>query len=247
MFEFPRGVRAGNVLHEIFERLDFSNAESEQTRELIREELREHGFDLGWEETVNRMIQDVLSTPLGTPENPIYLNQLSGGNRLREIEFAFPLERLTARHLKQILKSHSMGKFAVDLVEKIEQLEFSTIRGWLRGFIDLVFQWNGRFYLLDWKSNYLGERIEAYRTSALTEVIQENFYFLQYYLYTVALHRYLRLRIPEYQYQSHFGGVFYVFLRGIDPGRGGKSGIFQDIPGEILIKALDDHFPENAP
>ncbi|HVN78097.1 MAG TPA: exodeoxyribonuclease V subunit beta [Terriglobia bacterium] len=246
MFEFPRGVRAGNVLHEIFERLDFSKGESEETRELIRERLREHGFDLGWEETVNRMIQNALSIPLGTPEDPIYLNQLAGGNRLQEIEFTFPIERLTPWHLKRILKNHATGEFAVDLVEKIEQLEFSTIRGWLKGFIDLVFQRDGRFYLVDWKSNYLGDRIEAYRTAALKELIRENFYFLQYYLYTVALHRYLRLRIPNYDYDSHFGCVFYVFLRGIDPGSGSEYGVFQDRPDERLIQALDDCFQEGA-
>jgi exodeoxyribonuclease V beta subunit len=116
------------------------------------------------------------------------------------------------------------------------------MRGWLKGFIDLVFQHSGRFYLLDWKSNYLGGQIEAYRSEALREAVAENYYFLQYYLYTLALHRYLSFRLRDYRYNSHFGGVFYLFLRGVAPGRGTEFGIFKDRPSETLIRAMERCF-----
>ncbi len=242
IFEFPRGIRAGNVLHEILECLDFTKSDSQETRNLIRDRLGEHGFDVGWEDTIHRVVQDVVAVPLGTLDGPIYLAQLAGRNRLHEIEFTFPIESLTSHRLKQIIKVHAAAEWPGDFLQKLEELEFSAIRGWLKGFIDLVFQHGPRFYLIDWKSNYLGNQIEAYRNSALQEVIQENFYFLQYDLYTLALHRYLRLRIPNYQYDSHFGGVFYIFLRGIHPGGSTDYGVFHDRPSESLIRALDLYF-----
>jgi len=86
----------------------------------------------------------------------------------------------------------------------------------LKGFIDLVFRHNGRYYLLDYKSNWLGENGEAYTPEAMARAMQSHRYDLQYQLYTLALHRYLRHRIADYDYQRHFGGVIYLFLRGVD-------------------------------
>jgi exodeoxyribonuclease V beta subunit len=242
IFEFPRGLRAGNVLHEIFESLNLSNSASVEASELIRNKLREHGFDPEWEGCVRQMIQNVLSTPLETPDGSLFLSQLSAGDRLHELEFTFPLDRLTSHRLRRNMAALCGSEPPGDFVARLEQLEFSPMRGWLKGFIDLVFQHNGRFYLLDWKSNYLGGRIEAYRSEALREAVAENYYFLQYYLYTLALHRYLGFRLRDYHYSSHFGGVFYIFLRGVDPERGTEFGIFKDRPSETLIRAMEPCF-----
>jgi exodeoxyribonuclease V beta subunit len=242
ILEFPRGLRAGNVLHEIFERLDFSNSASVETGELIRNKLREHGFDPEWEGSIRSMILNVLSTPLETAEGSVFLSELSARDRLHELEFTFPLDRLTSHRLRRSITAFAESEPPGDFVERLEQLEFSPMRGWLKGFIDLVFQHSGRFYLLDWKSNYLGGQIEAYRSEALREAVAENYYFLQYYLYTLALHRYLSFRLRDYRYNSHFGGVFYLFLRGVAPGRGTEFGIFKDRPSETLIRAMERCF-----
>ena len=108
----------------------------------------------------------------------------------------------------------------------------------MKGFMDLVFRFDGRFYLVDWKSNLVGDRPEDYRVEALARVMAERFYVLQYHLYTVALDQYLRLRLPAYDYDEHFGGVFYIFLRGVDPDLGPEYGIFRDRPAGELVEAL---------
>ncbi|MBS2694220.1 hypothetical protein KFY51_30350, partial [Salmonella enterica subsp. enterica serovar 1,4,[5],12:i:-] len=89
-------------------------------------------------------------------------------------------------------------------------------QGMLKGFIDLVFCWQGKYYLLDYKSNWLGEDSSAYTRPAMEQAMAEHRYDLQYQLYTLALHRYLRHRLPDYDYRRHFGGVIYLFLRGVD-------------------------------
>lgn len=81
----------------------------------------------------------------------------------------------------------------------------------LKGFIDLVFRHNGRYYLLDYKSNWLGEDREAYTRQAMEQAMRAHRYDLQYQLYSLALHRYLRHRIADYDYERHFGGVIYLF------------------------------------
>lgn len=81
----------------------------------------------------------------------------------------------------------------------------------LKGFIDLVFRHDGRYYLLDYKSNWLGEDREAYTQQAMIQAMRLHRYDLQYQLYSLALHRYLRHRIADYHYERHFGGVIYLF------------------------------------
>ncbi len=99
------------------------------------------------------------------------------------------------------------------------------------------FEFQGRFYVVDWKSNLLGSRVEDYGAAALASEIRRRRYYFQYQLYTVALDRYLRLRLPGYRYEQHFGGVYYLFLRGIDPARP-QFGIHRDRLQEPLVREL---------
>ena len=92
---------------------------------------------------------------------------------------------------------------------------------------------------MDYKSNWLGAEPAAYRRSRLDEAMARESYVLQYLIYIVALHRYLRLRLPDYDYERHFGGVFYLFLRGMDPALGSDCGVFRDRPSLALVEALD--------
>ena len=91
---------------------------------------------------------------------------------------------------------------------------------------------------MDWKSNFLGASIEDYRVEALAEVMREELYLLQYHLYVVALHRYLKTRLSDYDYKTHFGGVFYIFLRGVNPETGSHTGIYRDRPANNAIEFL---------
>ncbi|NNL76004.1 MAG: hypothetical protein HKO68_06690, partial [Desulfobacterales bacterium] len=95
-----------------------------------------------------------------------------------------------------------------------------------------------RFYLVDWKSNQLGSRPEQYDQTSLAKTMRENYYVLQYHIYTLALHQHLRLQKPGYRYAQDFGGVFYIFIRGVNDAGGSKYGIFFDLPNLDLINAL---------
>ena len=106
------------------------------------------------------------------------------------------------------------------------------------GFIDMVFEREGKYYLVDWKSNHLGNTIENYGQEAMKEAMGNNLYALQYLLYTVALNRYLSLRVKDYSYATHFGGVIYVFLRGASTEYGETTGFYRDRPSEELILEL---------
>jgi exodeoxyribonuclease V beta subunit len=109
----------------------------------------------------------------------------------------------------------------------------------MRGFIDIVFEHRGRYYLADYKSNWLGPTIDSYGGDALAKSMGREAYFLQYLVYCVALHRYLELRIQGYRYETHFGGVRYLFVRGMRPQSGAVRGVYADRPPVALIEALD--------
>jgi exodeoxyribonuclease V beta subunit len=119
------------------------------------------------------------------------------------------------------------------------RLRANQLNGLLKGFIDLVFEHHGRYYVLDWKSNWLGPDDSAYTAQAMTRAVLEHRYDLQYLLYLLALHRLLRTRLPDYDYERHLGGAIYVFLRG---SQAPSQGLFTDRPSRALIEALDQLF-----
>jgi exodeoxyribonuclease V beta subunit len=106
--------------------------------------------------------------------------------------------------------------------------------------MDMVFRCEDRYYLVDWKSNVLGASVEDYGPEGLARAMEENFYSLQYMIYTLALNRYLKLRAREYDYEKHFGGVLYVFLRGVNPAKGTQFGIYRDKPPRDVIERLSE-------
>ena len=121
-----------------------------------------------------------------------------------------------------------------------EPLQFDDIQGMVRGTMDLVFSHQDKYYLLDYKSNFLGETLKDYDQTALKKAMLEHHYDWQYLLYVVALHRYLKTRLPHYDYNRDFGGVVYAFLRGMNGSP--QSGIFFDKPDWQLIQQLEELF-----
>ena len=116
------------------------------------------------------------------------------------------------------------------------------MRGLMRGFVDLVFRHQGRFYIVDYKSNLLGRDLSAYGREKMREAIREHRYDLQYLIYTLALHRLLIQRVPDYDYERHFGGAYYLFLRGMRPAHGARYGVWYDRPERRLVQRLDRLF-----
>ena len=175
------------------------------------------------------------------PEHGFALSAVAPENRLSELEFYHPLKPLSPRTLKEVFAPFGHAGSLQGFPERLGRLTFAPLQGHMKGFIDLVAVHDGRFYLVDWKSNRLGADPadpDAYAPERLAAVMQDEFYVLQYCIYTLALHLYLRLRLPAYDYRRDFGGVAYVFLRGLDRKRNPRSGIFRDRPDPKLVHAL---------
>ncbi|RYY65113.1 MAG: exodeoxyribonuclease V subunit beta, partial [Comamonadaceae bacterium] len=118
-------------------------------------------------------------------------------------------------------------------------LEPRQLHGMLKGFIDLVFAHDGRYYVADYKSNRLGPADADYTVDAMRAEVLRHRYELQYTLYLFALHRLLRARLPDYDYETHMGGAVYVFLRGH---AAPSQGLHLERPPRALIEALDRLF-----
>lgn len=240
IFSFPRGARAGSCLHAVFEDLEFAGAGPAEVRRVAAEKLALHGFGFEWRETVARMVEDVLAAPVLGPADPFRLGKLGGGDRLTELEFHLPIGRVSREGLARVFQEHGGPDLPRDFTGRLGELGFRPARGLLKGFIDLVFRSGGKVYLLDWKSNHLGDAASDYGPEALQTAMAEHYYHLQYHLYAVALHRYLRLRVPGYRYEEHCGGAVYVFLRGV--GAGGSRGVYRALPARGVVEALDRYF-----
>ena len=123
--------------------------------------------------------------------------------------------------------------------QRLRSLTFSPLRGFMTGSIDLAFEHHGKWYVVDYKSNTLGQRVGDYGKDGMDAAMSQHHYVLQYHIYAVAMHRYLQLRLGEaYSFASHFGGVRYLFLRGMSPDYAAGTGVFQDSPPEALIEGL---------
>ena len=229
-FSFPRGPRIGIGLHTLLEHLDFG-ASAEQQALAVERCVSRLGFvtdKAELETALSHWLTHMLETPLG--HNTLFrLVDIPRQACLNELEFHFPVH--TGQALVDTLKA--AGYLAPDATLALHQ-----ISGMLTGLIDLVVRVDGRYYLIDYKSNHLGDSAADYAPAALAHAIRQHQYDLQYLLYTVALHRYLGQRLPDYEYATHFGGVCYLFLRGMDKNIA-NSGVFLDQPDAKLINQLD--------
>ena len=228
IFSFPRGAGAGNCIHWIFENSDFTRHDAGKNRAVIEQGLVRFGFPVSWTGVIDEMMSRVLNAPLGEKGDAPYLRDAGKGDRINEMDFMVPLDALTPEAVCEAAVVDADSHDAGSLRDVFSSLSFSEVRGYLRGFIDLVFRHDGRYYIVDWKSNHLGNSPDAYSPERMAVEMKHHNYYLQYYLYTAALHRYLTLRLPGYRYEAHFGGVRYVFIRGVGPG--GGTGIFRDLP-----------------
>lgn len=229
--QFPRGASPGTFLHSLFEDLDFTQPVDPRW---VEEKLALGGYDAHWTPVLTAWLDAILQAPLN--ETGVSLSQLSAREKQVEMEFYLPISQpLMASRLDALIRKYD------PLSAGCSALDFMQVRGMLKGFIDLVFRHQGRYYLLDYKSNWLGEDSAAYTQQAMASAMQAHRYDLQYQLYTLALHRYLRHRFADYDYERHFGGVIYLFLRGVD-GEDPQQGIYATRPDGELIALMDEMF-----
>lgn len=234
IFDFPRGAKAGTCLHEIFEQLDFCSLNCDDILRTATAVLKSNGFQECWLPAVSGMVADVAAASIIRDDPGFSLSCLRAGSWQCEMEFFLPLGQLAPDTIRALFNGLLDEDSFRDFHGILDNLSFRRSRGMLQGFIDLVFEHAGRYYILDWKSNYLGHRPSDYGQEQMRESMAQSAYILQYHLYTLALDRLLKLRLPDYDFETSFGGVVYVYLRGVT-GSGAQSGIYHERPSAEFV------------
>lgn len=238
IFTFPRGAQAGTFLHGLFEQISFSTVSESGHSSLIREQLLLGGYDEKWQPVAEKLVNDVLDCPLN--DEALCLRAINDNKRRVEMAFFLPMATLKAPAINQIIRAGD------PLSSDAGLLDFQQVQGMLKGFIDLVLEHKGRYYVLDYKSNHLGYTAASYTQDAMRHAMIEHRYDFQYQLYTLALHRFLSHRLPDYDYETQMGGVFYLFLRGMASGDNRRQGVFHCRPDYSLITQLDTLFTQGT-
>ena len=223
---------AGNFMHDLFEHLNFSD--STNWGEFIDKKLGDHQFDSKqWTPAIHEMVKQVMGTEL---EQGFCLNFLKETDYLVEMEFYFPICSGFLPNLARHIPGHSKLKKYLDRISTDECRRIEG-DGYLKGLIDLIFRKDDKYCLLDWKSNKLNGTSEGFGQKEIEREMLTHHYVLQYHIYTVALHRFLRSRMKGYSYERNFGGVYYLFVRGMK--KGADRGIFYDLPDMDTVQALE--------
>lgn len=246
IFTFPKGANAGTFLHSVFEEISFCDYDKTDDSVLeyqskVREQLLLAGYSEDWFEVIDQLVSNVLNTDLNG--RGLKLSALKDQDRLVEMEFMLSSKYLRVAELESLIRRFD------PLSAQARPLSFEPLKGMLKGFIDLLFRMDGRYFVLDYKSNHLGHQMDCYDQETMAKVMIDHRYDLQYLLYSLAVHRLLKQRIPDYCYEQHFGGVYYLFLRGIQrqPEINGLPeqeiippyGVFFCRPEQALIEGLD--------
>jgi exodeoxyribonuclease V beta subunit len=238
---FPRGSEAGTFLHDLLEwaaTQGFATVAAD--RGLLRDVVARRCLAGGWKHWItpltdwlHRLITQPLRLPAlaGAPPPAFSLAGLT--TAVPEMEFWLAANRVDAQAIDRLVSTQTLGG------AERPALQPSILNGMLKGFMDLVFEHQGRYYVADYKSNWLGPDAAAYTADAMRGTILHARYELQYVLYLFALHRLLKARLPDYDYDRHVGGAVYLFLRGIEAP---SQGLHAERPPRALIEALDDRF-----
>ena len=234
VFTFPGGFRAGNCLHEVFERSIVPGSDVDQ---ICRDSLARYRFDPKWVPVARKIIEDTFNAPLESPADGSVFRLADVRRPIAEMEFHLPVEGLDRASLGRCFADHGYNHRLPESRSRID--------GFLHGFIDVVARHGERWYVMDYKSNWLGDNMRAYSDPALRDAMGSAGYSVQYLFYMTALHRFLRLRLPDYDYERHIGGVFYLFVRGMSPKAPG-NGVYRDAPTRECIEAINACFAGDA-
>ncbi len=213
----PVGARSGLAVHALFERIPF-DADDDTIETMVRQTLTQAGigatFSLAKQRAlyaaVRQMTADTLRTPM--PRTGFALAEVPTTATLREWTFHLRITRDDLPAMVERFQARG-GEFAA-YAASLAPLTARGIDGYLTGTIDLACQHQGRWYLVDWKSNRLGGDPSAYAPTALRTAMTTHHYYLQQELYRMALDRYLGQRVPAWDTATMFGGVGYAFVRG---------------------------------
>ncbi len=243
----PGGTKTGTCWHEILERLPFG-ADDDAILAETRRALSVYGLASPSDETfakdaglVAEMVRSALECPLHAPDGAAFtLREIGVQDRFSEWEFDFSSSSSasTTAAISEILRNAWKGDVSKSaFLKELEGWNRPIPKGYLRGFLDLVFRKDGYYYVVDWKSNSLTRHVADFMEEGITAEMASAGYFFQYLLYSAVLHRFLKETMAEgYSWERNFGGIRYYFLRGI-PFNGEKA-VFCDRPGEALLDKL---------
>ena len=220
----PRGKHTGNVIHQLLENLAFAKLARADDISAARDlACQRYGLRLEQPEVIDKLLSKVVQTPLTQSDPGFSLAKLTPQLCLKEMPFFFAFDIINSADINAILGDK----------QDYRALSGRTMQGFLTGFIDLICQYQGKFYLIDYKTNFL----QNYDQESLIASMREHNYGLQYWIYSLVLHQYLTKRLPGYQYQQHFGGVHYLFVRGMLPEQPG-SGVYSTMPDLPTLESL---------
>ena len=234
---FPKGPDAGNFLHGLLEWCAQEGFAAVLAQPAALDRLITHRCTVrgwaDWAQPLQGFVRQWLQTPLALEPDAAALAQI--GDYQVEMEFWLSVSHASSSQLDALVQQH------IAPGQPRPQLAHNQLNGMLKGYMDLVLEQGGRYYVLDYKSNWLGTDSSAYTPAAMQATVLQHRYEVQYVIYTYALHRLLQQRLPGYDYERDVGGVLYWFLRGVDAGSGG---MFTDKPPRALMDALDTLFAD---
>jgi exodeoxyribonuclease V beta subunit len=262
MADLPTGAKFGTLVHAVLETADpFAPELAAELESQIREHSVWWPVDVDPSELAAAMVP-MHDTPLGPLADGITLRQIGLPDRLRELDFEFPLAggdlRAAAPQIRLadigvLLREHLPADDPLaPYIDRLtgDALGGQSLRGYLSGSVDVVLRVGGRYLVVDYKTNWLGDTDRPltsadYDRTRMTEAMLHSDYPLQALLYSVVLHRFLRWRQRDYDPSRHLGGVLYLFLRGMCGADtpvvdGHPSGVFSWDPPASLVVALSD-------
>jgi len=224
-FQLAKGAHSGNLLHDILEHSNFKNSADVDNNllESTKWPLVKYGeLASGFNETdLVTWLDEIVNTPLLSNNKyaeSFCLSDIVTQKTLRESEFYFPMEKASVASLEKLLTDHRNTDSETQNHKNVRLPSYKSLKGMMHGFIDLVFEQDGKYYVCDYKSSHLGDDFSDYNHEALRHNIEKNYYDLQYLIYSLALHRYLKQNLADYNAEEHFGGIYYLYLRGMSRG-----------------------------
>jgi exodeoxyribonuclease V beta subunit len=248
IFAFPSGAHTGTCWHSIFETLAF-DADESLIQDTVVERLSAYGFlnSEVWRNSrinatttmVNRVLQTTLPPLLpADKQHPFSLSEIEASDRKNEWAFSFSAK--SGQRTQAICDAITAYPQYREFTDAVVAWDHPLPAGYLTGFVDLLFRKNGAYYIVDWKSNRRGGQQADFDRDGMLNEMSTHRYWLQYLIYSVAVHQYLTHALPDYDYEKHFGGVYYIFLRGVDGLHQANqtNGVYCDRPPLALLNQL---------
>ncbi|KUF46468.1 hypothetical protein AS361_04860 [Myroides marinus] len=228
--DLTKGITTGNLIHNLFEYIDFTNPN--QWDKVIQRSISRYAPNKKelYSELLHDFVKHIMYAKININDTCFQLSNISNQDKINELEFDFIIDKL------QLNKIKHLSNPAV----QIDYIDSNNYYGIFNGLIDLVFIWEGKYYILDWKTNHIGNQTQDYTQDKIQNAMTGNNYHLQYCVYTVALTKFLQAKLPNFDYDTHFGGVVYLFVRGMR--EGDSTGVFTNRLDKKDVELLQEAF-----